>query len=210
MPTHSLADETLAQLAAGNRRFASNQPTHPHAGRERRVEVAHGQKPIAMILGCADSRVPPELVFDCGLGDLFVVRTAGHVLDAAVLGSLEYGVGELRVPVLVVLGHEQCGAVNAALEAIAHNAKLPGAIGRLVETILPAVISSRGAPGDWLENAVRANVECAMQGLRRSEVLSTAIRAGELLVVGARYRLGTGMVEWLGDREGRIAVNADP
>jgi carbonic anhydrase len=195
MPIHSLANEALRRLAEGNRRYVANQAAHPNATPGRRAEVAQGQKPLAMILGCADSRVPPELIFDCGLGDLFVVRTAGHVLDSAVLGSLEYGVVELQIPLLIVLGHEQCGAVKATLEAIGSEAAPEGEIGRLVAAIRPAAVRSWSAPGNRLDNAVRANVELAIERLNSSARIADALQAGALRIIGARYGLTTGLVE---------------
>ena len=115
------AETALQCLLEGNRRFAANQPLHPRRGPHRRREISQGQEPFAIVLGCADSRVPPTLVFDCGLGDLFVIRTAGHVVDEVVLGSMSYGVEVLEIPLLVVLGHSRCGAVQAAVQSTGGN-----------------------------------------------------------------------------------------
>jgi carbonic anhydrase len=150
-----------------------------------------------MIFSCVDSRVPPELVFDRGIGDLFVIRTAGHVIDNAALGSIEFGAEELHIPLIVVLGHERCGAVSATVEATAPgmSAEAPGQIGTLVEAIRPAVDQVRDRPGDVLDNAVRANVELTVAALRaRSSLLEEAAHHG-LVIVGARYDLDTGGVE---------------
>jgi len=188
-------DQALARLLEGNRRYAANKSTDVDESAARRTEVAAGQKPFATILGCVDSRVPPELVFDRGLGDLFVIRTAGQVMDKAVLGSLEFGVEELHIPLLMVLGHEKCGAVTATMEAIEKHAAAHEDINWLVDGIRPAVEQTKGRPGDALDNAVRANVELAVARLKGSPILTEAIASGELKIVGARYDLDTGVVE---------------
>ena len=157
--------------------------------------MAQGQKPFAIVFGCVDSRVPPELVFDRGLGDVFVIRTAGQVLDDAGLGSIEFGVEELGIPLVMVLGHEKCGAVAATIEAVEHNAEAPGHIGALVEGIRPAVEQVKGQPGDLLDNAVRANVELTVRQLKTSPILAEALETGHIKIVGARYDLDTGVVE---------------
>jgi carbonic anhydrase len=142
--------------------------------------------------------VPPELVFDRGLGDMFVIRTAGHVLDNAALGSIEYGVAELHVPLLLVLGHERCGAVVASVEAVEHHATAPGRIGALVDGIRPAIEHTHGWPGDDIDNVVRANTELTVAALQASQpILAHAVAEGKLKIVGARYDLGTGAVEVL-------------
>src|SRR5678816_4607625 len=120
------ADEALQRLLEGNQRYAANKSIDLNESQSRRVEMAKGQNPFATIFSCVDSRVPPELIFDRGLGDLFVIRTAGHVIDQAVLGSLEYGVEELKIPLLMVLGHEKCGAVKATIDTIASGGEAPG------------------------------------------------------------------------------------
>jgi carbonic anhydrase len=188
------ADAALQQLLEGNRRFAANRLLHVNVSERRRIEVAHGQKPFAMILGCVDSRVPPELIFDRGLGDLFVVRTAGEVLDQAVLGSLEFGVAELRIPLLVVLGHQQCGAVKATLEVLESKAAPEADINALVLGIRPAVEQVKDQAGDRLDNAVRAQVALTVTRLMRTLVLSEAVEKGALKIVGAYYDLDNGRV----------------
>jgi carbonic anhydrase len=142
-----------------------------------------------------DSRVPPEIVFDRGLGDLFVIRTAAHVVDGAALGSIEYGVEELHVPLVVVMGHERCGAVVASIEAVDAGARAPGDIATLVEGIRPSVDAARGLPGDRTDNTVRANVQRTVQRLDASPILHEAWVAGHLKIVGARYELDSGLVE---------------
>jgi carbonic anhydrase len=148
-----------------------------------------------MIFSCVDSRVPPELVFDEGLGNLFVIRTAGQVIDNAVLGSLEYGVAELGIPLLMVLGHENCGAVKATIEAIEANAIAPAQISFLVEGIRPAIEASAGMEGDHLTHAVHANVELGVGALMNSPILSDAVAQGTLQIVGGIYDLDSGLVE---------------
>jgi carbonic anhydrase len=189
------ADEALQRLLEGNQRYMNNKSTDLNESQVRRVELAQGQNPFAMILSCVDSRVPPELVFDRGLGDLFVIRTAGQVLDHAVVGSLQYGVAELKIPLLIVLGHEKCGAVKATVEAVEKNAHAEAEIDWLVEGIRPAVEAAKGQPGDLLDNAVRANVSLIVEHLKGSSILSEALENAELKIVGARYDLDTGMVE---------------
>jgi carbonic anhydrase len=160
---------------------------------------AAGQAPAAIIVGCADSRVAPELIFDQGVGDLFVVRVAGNVVSGAgplVKGSIEYGVAELGARLIMVLGHSQCGAVKAAIEHIDSNDKLPGSIGELVELVKPAVIAARGKPGDKLTNVIRANVERCVARLKGLDpIVAKLAQKGELKIVGATYELKTGVVE---------------
>lgn len=189
------ADEALQRLMEGNERYAANKSTDLHESQSRRAELAQGQNPFATIFSCVDSRVPPELIFDRGLGDLFVIRTAGHVIDNAVLGSLEFGVAELKIPLLMVLGHEKCGAVKATVEAVEKNATAEGEISWLVEGIRPAVEEVKSQSGDLLDNAVQANVTLTVERLKGSAILSEALEKSELRIVGGRYDLDTGMVE---------------
>jgi carbonic anhydrase len=191
--------EGIARLKAGNARFVSGKPTHPDQSVARRTELAGGQKPFAVILSCVDSRVPPELLFDQGLGDLFVARSAGQVLDDAVQGSIEYGIAELQVPLLVVLGHEKCGAVKATLEAVEKQSPPMGNdIDALVEAVRPAVEKAEAdkAP-DRLDAAVHNNVVNIVAALGEDPVLAAAVAAGKLTIAGARYDLDTGTVEFL-------------
>lgn len=185
-------DAALQKLMDGNRRYIDQKRTFPDQSRSRILEVAKGQNPFATILGCSDSRVAPEIIFDQGLGDLFDIRVAGNFIDNVVLGNMEYAVLELGVPLLVVLGHERCGAVKAALDG----KPVPGHIGSLVRAIKPAVSATKGQPGDAWDNAVRANVKMSVNNLKaRSPILAKAIKAGTLKVVGGRYDLDTGTVE---------------
>jgi carbonic anhydrase len=189
------AASALAELKAGNAHHVAHRYTHPHQTSERQRELASGQHPHAQVLSCADSRVPPEVVFDQGLGDLFVVRVAGNVASDAELGSLEYGALHLHVPLLVVLGHQHCGAVTAAVEG----GEAEGHIASLVTLIRPAVEATKGMPGDPVDNAVKANVEMTVKKLRSSPIFSELIAGGKLKIVGAVYSLDTGKVTWLED-----------
>lgn len=187
-----LPEDALNRLMEGNRRYVSSKATHPDQTAERRTAVAGAQSPFAVVLGCADSRVPPEVLFDQGLGDLFVVRTAGHVVDEAGLGSLEYAVEHLGVHLIVVLGHERCGAVGAAVKDL----KTGGHVDSLVKAIRPAVEASKGMPGDPLDNAMRANVAMVTRKLKASKpILAGAVEEHKVRVVGARYDLDSGAVE---------------
>ncbi|WP_336922953.1 carbonic anhydrase [Aquipuribacter sp. SD81] len=186
-------------LRAGNDRFAADRAERPNADLAQRQRVAGGQSPFAAVLGCSDSRVAAELVFDRGLGDLFVVRTAGHVLDATVVGSLEFAVDALGVPLLVVLGHDSCGAVAATLAA-RRDGTMPGGFVRdIVERVTPSVLVAEHAGQDAVDDVVRTHVRCtAEQVLERSTALRRAVDDGRLGVVGASYALTDGVVreEW--------------
>ena len=190
------ADAALAELSAGNAHHVAHRYQHPHETLSRQRELVTTQNPHAEILSCADSRVPPELIFDQGLGDLFIVRVAGNVASDIELGSLEYGAEHLHVPLLVVLGHQHCGAVTAAVEGGA----VESHISSLIALLRPAVEKTRGLPGDPVENAVKANVEMVVKQLRTSTpVLAELVAHGKLKVVGAIYSLDTGKVTWLPD-----------
>ncbi len=185
--------EAFDQLRAGNARFASGEPAHPHESFSRRAELEIGQQPIAAVLGCADSRVPPELIFDQGLGDLFVLRVAGNILDDAVLASLEYAVGHLGVPLIVVLGHAGCGAVAAALGGAETEGHLPV----LTDAIAPALRIAQGRPGDPVDEAARANARLVAEKVRAAgPLLAGRVREGALKIAAAFYDLRTGEVEF--------------
>jgi carbonic anhydrase len=192
------ADEALAASLAGNQRYVDSH-TSSAAGQsgQRREGLAEGQSPWAIVWGCIDSRVPPELVFDEGLGDLFVIRTAGQVADDASLGSIEFAVDEFDVPLVLILGHERCGAVTAALEVIEGHAVAHDHVAALVDAIRPAIEQTDDKPGDHLHNAVRANVELQVQALRQERSLRERTETGRLKVVGAIYELDSGRVEVL-------------
>ncbi|HEY0161546.1 MAG TPA: carbonic anhydrase [Edaphobacter sp.] len=195
------ADKALHLLMEGNARFVKGAITHPGRTPEDFGPLAAGQNPIAAILGCADSRVPPEILFDLGIGDLFIIRVAGNYVNgagASVKGSIEYAVAELGVSLVMVLGHSQCGAVKAAIQHLHDKDALPGAINDLVNTIKPAVLDSEHMPGDPLENAIRTNVLHSVNRLHSLEpVLAPAVRSGKLNVVGGVYDLATGKVDLL-------------
>ena len=193
-PAVNTPGDALNNLMAGNARYMDGSPIHPNQSAERQAEVAQGQHPWAAILGCIDSRVPPELVFDQGLGDLFVARTAGQVIDNVVLGSLEFAVEE-GVKLIMVLGHQSCGAVNATIQTLQTNGHAEGQIATLVDAIKPAVIEAQSQSGDLLDNAVRANVALEVEYLKSSsQIISQALGQGTIGLVGARYDLGTGAV----------------
>ena len=191
-------DEVLRQLLEGNKRFMKGETTDPRRKPEDFAKLAEGQTPRAVVVSCADSRVPPEILFDQGVGDLFVVRVAGNVISGAgatVKGSIEYAVAELNVSLVMVLGHTQCGAVKAAVKHISADDALPGAIAELVSAIKPAVVKAKGQAGDVLENAIKANVGIGVKRLKTLEpILANPVKKGRLKVVGGVYDLRTGGV----------------
>jgi len=187
-------DESLAGLLAGNQRFVAGTASHPHQSADRRTALASGQQPFAIILTCADSRVSPEIYFDQGLGDLFVLRNAGNVLDDHTIGSIEYAVEHLHAGLIVVVGHEKCGAV-AATVAGGH---APGHIHSIVESIAPALKAVQKQDGDKVANTVRENARRVAAILRDAEpILGEAVKSGHVKVVAACYDLATGRVEIL-------------
>ena len=188
------ADQALQRLIEGNGRYVAGAATHPDQSPQRRAELAKGQSPFAIVLTCSDSRVAPELFLDQGLGDLFVIRNAGNILDDHVIGSMEYAVEHLHVPLVMVVGHEKCGAVSAAVGG----GEAPGHIRSVVEALEPAVEQAKNLPGDKVDNAVRANAQRAVDILTHVEpILKEAVVSGKLLVVPARYDLATGRLEIL-------------
>ena len=195
------AEEALAELVEGNARFVSGKTENPRRSPADFRAVANAQYPEAVIVACADSRVGPELLFDTGVGDLFVVRVAGNVVDGAgvtVKGSIEYAVAELHVPLIVILGHSNCGAVKSAVAHIDHKDSLPGAINGLVELIKPAVVKAKGESGEIVANATRENVKLGVEKLKQLQpILAPGVKAGSVTVVGAVYDLHTGKVEFL-------------
>jgi carbonic anhydrase len=188
------ADAVLAELKAGNAHFVAKKYEHPHQTAARQQALAATQNPHCAILTCADSRVPPELVFDQGLGDIFDVRVAGNTAGDDAVASLEYAAEHLHVPLIVVMGHTHCGAVSAAVEGGTLPGKLPG----LIEELRPAVEQSAHEPGDRIENAVHDNVALVVKQLLAAKpVLSELVATGKLRIVGAVYSLETGKVDWL-------------
>ena len=188
------AADPLTRLREGNARYVSGALAHPGQDPHQRVKVAVGQKPFAVILGCADSRVPPEIVFDQGVGDLFVIRVAGNIVDESGLASIEYAVDHLGATLVVVLGHERCGAVHAAVLGGEAHGHLPV----LLKALQPAVEAARATGGDPVEAAVVANVHNMVGKLRTAPpILADLVAAGKVRIVGARYDLDTGEVTWL-------------
>ena len=202
------ADEVLTALKEGNARFVAGTPQHPHSGMDRVIETSAGQTPMATVIGCSDSRVALERLFDRGIGDLFVVRVAGNVADTDEIGSAEYGTGHLHTPLMIILGHTKCGAVSA----VASGAVVHGSIPSLVDNIIPAVERARQAnPGvsdkDLVPFAVRENVlESIASTLTHSEEIRDLVTEGKLRVVGAVYDIDTGVVDWLGEHPAQSAL----
>jgi carbonic anhydrase len=190
--------EGISRLKEGNGRYTSGNQQHPRQSSEEREKLTKSQHPFAIVLGCADSRVPPEIVFDQGLGDLFVLRVAGNVIDDHSLGSIEYAVDHLAVRLIVVLGHQSCGAVKAAKDTIAAKSEAPAHIQSLVTAIQPAVEATVNSD---LETTVKANVKDVVQALRSSTpVLKSKVDSGEVRVMGAYYSLDTGAVSFLDEK----------
>lgn len=184
----------LEKLMDGNKRYQVTNQIYPHQTVAHRQALCNGQKPFAVILSCADSRVPPELIFDQGLGDLFVIRVAGHVVDDTVLASVEFAVTVLDVPLVMVLGHTQCGAVEATISG----AELPGSLFKLIAAIQPAVASAMEQPGDLVDNAIKTNTNMTAERLlTRSPLLKQAAADERVKIVAAQYKLNTGAVELL-------------
>ncbi|MET0627475.1 MAG: carbonic anhydrase [Acidimicrobiia bacterium] len=192
-------DAALVRLDAGNARFVSGDLVHPRRDQEHRASLSKGQRPYAAVLGCSDSRVPHEILFDEGLGDLFAVRVAGNTaLDPLVLGSVEFAVEILGVATVVVLGHEDCGAVKAAINVVRDDTELPGHLMAVVAPIVPVVASVLETMPDSVSDealvdaCVRANVTHTVEHLSKVSLLSDAIAAGTLAVAGREYLLATG------------------
>ena len=184
-------DTALKRLMDGNKRFVLQLGEHPNQSRARIKEVAQAQHPFAALLSCADSRVPPEILFDEGIGDLFDIRVAGNIVTPEVLGSLEYAVELLGTPLIMVLGHERCGAVTAAVQGKV----LSGHIGSFVKAIKPAISKIEGESDELVDNAVVANVQYQIEKLKQnSTILSQQLLDGKLKIVGGRYDLDTGEV----------------
>jgi len=207
------AEDALQRLLAGNRRYSTGQLAHPRQTPQRRLEVAAEQHPFAAILGCVDSRAAPEIIFDQGLGDLYVVRVAAHLADSVVLGSLELGVVALGLRLIVVLGHDQCAAFSVALELLGLGAGTaaprppagqPGAkppVGHLrylTDPLQPAVTAAQARAGNLLDNAIDANISRVVEQLEvSSPILAEHVEAQGLKIVGARYSLTTGEVTFM-------------
>lgn len=195
--THLTPQQALARLQAGNDAFLADRLPPQPTNRQRRLAIARTQTPFAVLVSCSDSRVPPEALFGQGLGDMFIVRVAGNSVSQEGLGSIEYAIAELGVPLVVVMGHERCGAVAAAVSVVKDGTSFPGAIGNMVQPILTAALATRDMPGDWLDNAVRRNVVNVVEKLKISgKLIEDPLESGKLLIVGARYDLDDGKVDF--------------
>ena len=194
------ADQALAKLKEGNQRYVSSPQACAADLAKARAGVAQHQAPLATILSCADSRVPPELIFGGqNVGELFVARNAGNMADTATLGTIEYGAAALGVPLIVVLGHERCGAVVAACDVVEKNARFPGSIGPMLEPIIPAALAAKGKPGDFVDNAIRENaMRTASRIVSASAIVADLVAKGKVKVVAGRYDLDDGRVEFFG------------
>jgi carbonic anhydrase len=190
------ADDALRRLLSGDKRFVAGKSEEPHGAAliERRHTLAKDQKPFAVVVSCSDSRVPPELVFDVSLGDIFVVRTAGEVVDEVALGSIEYAIEHLGTRLVVVLGHQRCGAVSAAVSGGTETGDIPD----VLKAILPAVEGTKGESGDPIDNAVRANARDIAKRLQSTgPIIAPRVQSGEVKIVAAYYSLDTGQIELL-------------
>jgi carbonic anhydrase len=193
-------DEAEKLMKDGSQRFIKSYclSKTPKQGNKCLKDVAMRQAPFAVVVACSDSRVPPELLFDRGLGDLFIIRLAGNIVDDAALGSIEYAVDHLGVPLVVVMGHKRCGAVQATVEAVEKNQQAPGHLPALVDALKPAVEKVKDQPGDKVDNAVRANVKLITDKLKVAEpVVGPAVKAGKVKVLGAYYDLDDGKVSFI-------------
>ena len=188
------ADQALELLRTGNERFVAQKRIFPNQSTERRSQLVLGQQPFAVVLGCSDSRVPPEIIFDQGIGDLFVIRVAGNIIDDAVIGSMEYAVDHLHVNLILVLGHQKCGAVEATVKG----GEPHGHVVSLVAAIKPAVEKAKGLQGDILDNSIRLHMESLVEQLRLTKpVISEGVKTGQVRVEGGYYHLDSGRVEIL-------------
>ncbi len=193
-------DAALAKLKAGNARYVAQPELCVLDLAESRKAVAGGQAPWATVISCADSRVPPELIFGGhGVGELFVARNAGNLVDTATLGTVEYGAAVLASPLIVVLAHTSCGAVKAACDVVSSNATFPGAIGPMIEPIVPAALAVKDQPGDFTNNAAKESARRTAARLAASDpLLAERVNSGTLKILAAIYDLDTGVVSWLG------------
>jgi len=194
MINDSEIDGALQALLDGNKRFAAMHQTHPNQDKNRRDEVAGGQKPFAVIVGCSDSRIPPEILFDQGIGDLFIIRLAGNIVDDTALGSVEYAVDHLGTRLVVVLGHAKCGAVTAA----AKGGEAHGHIGAIIRLIAPALDNVKDKTGDLVDNAIKENARLVAAAIASSKpILEKMVEDGKIAVIPAYYSIDTGLVEVL-------------
>ncbi|BAP95207.1 carbonic anhydrase [Mycobacteroides abscessus] len=197
-PEHA---DPLEILTAGNARFARGQMTHPHQSPQRRADLAGGQDPLAIVFSCIDSRVPPEIIFDQGLGDLFVVRTGAQDYDALIEGSIEYGAVMDHTPLMVVLGHQRCGAATAAVKSLEQHTPAPAHLADVVGALQPAYLHAKQSPpkslDDLIETTIRAQIRLTVNALRADPPLASSTKNNELHIIGAYYSLDNGIVTWL-------------
>jgi carbonic anhydrase len=206
---YSTPQEAFELLLAGNQRFVAGTPEHPNQDATRRAEIAPAQRPFAVLFGCSDSRLAAEIIFDRGLGDLFVVRTAGHVVGTEVLGSVEYGVDVLDCPLVVVLGHDACGAVGAACAAIDDGTVPVGYIRDVVERVTPSVLAARAAGRLQADEILAEHVSRTVDLLLdRSRLLAERVAAGQAAVVGLCYRLADGSAHLVAARGLDVTASA--
>ncbi|WP_280670870.1 MULTISPECIES: carbonic anhydrase [unclassified Kitasatospora] len=190
-------DEALRWLVEGNERWVAGKLLHPHQTVARRLAVAAGQHPLATVFSCIDSRVPPEIVFDRGVGDLYVVRTAAQTNDDLIQGAVEYGAEEAVTPLVVVMGHQRCGAVTFAVDALNNGTEVPAHLVAVVEALKPAYEAAKPHPGDQVDNTVRAQICLTADQLREDPLLAPLVSEHRVQVVGAYYSLDTGCVEFM-------------
>jgi carbonic anhydrase len=197
--TRVTPEEAIARLKAANEKYVGAPELCSTDLSKQREQVAQAQTPWATILTCSDSRVPPELLFaDLRLGELFVARNAGNLIDTDTMGTIEYGAEHLGIPLVVVLGHERCGAVSAACAVVEKHEKFPGSIGPMVNAIVPVAKAVHGKPGDFVDNTVRESAKrTAMKIATKSQIISHLIQANKVKVLAARYDLDSGRVEFL-------------
>lgn len=195
-------EQALERLIQGNQRFSSDKMKHPNRTGMRREAVKITQKPFAIVLGCSDSRVPPEIIFDQGLGDLFIIRVAGNVIDAVGIDSIEFAANHLGSSIVLVLGHENCGAVSAV---ISHQASDIPTVAKLIE---PAVEQTRNLKGDHLFNAITANISQVVEQIEQTPMLIRLIEQKKLKIVGGYYHLETGKVDFLDTHRTAAASSA--
>lgn len=192
--------EAKKLLVEGNKRFTEAKPANIDLGSTRRKALLTGQKPFATIISCSDSRVPPELLFNQGLGDLFIIRNAGNIIEPVATGSVEYAVEHLQTPLIVVMGHQKCGAVTAAVEG----GEAPGSIGVIIEKIAPAVIKAKVAESskeEIIDKSINENIKASIAELKKSPIVKHALESGKLTIVGAKYHLDSGEVKWFNDEK---------
>lgn len=202
--------EALNKLVEGNNRFASNNSIHPNRCDETKNALLKQQKPFVAVLSCSDSRVPIEIIFDAGLGDIFAVRTAGHVLSKEVIGSLEYAIKSLGVKLVMILGHENCGAVNTAIQTYKNDEYdvLSENLQSIMNHLYPAIEKVKDKSEDFLNSAVKSNIYYQLEDLIKKDIyIAEKVQKGEIALIGAMYSLATGRVDILKEYENSLCSN---